>query len=305
MKTILRLPALAITFSFFGCASAPPPQALFDARASYERARTGPAATLDPADLHTAKESLDAAESFYNKDGDTQETRDMAYAASRRAAIAEAIAGARAADQQRAQTIAQMQALQAQALSVTSAELGQAKGQLATQGQQLQDEQRRRQDAERRATQAAADLAAFASVKQETRGMVITLNGSVLFASGKTDLLDAARTRLNDVATALKKEDPDAKIVVEGHTDSQGPASFNQDLSQRRAEAVRGYLVSHGLSSDRITSQGFGPTRPIADNASPEGRANNRRVEIVVQPTSGGSDKSDRSDKSAPSSTKP
>jgi outer membrane protein OmpA-like peptidoglycan-associated protein len=73
--------------------------------------------------------------------------------------------------------------------------------------------------------------------------------------------------------------------VVEGHTDSQGTVSGNQDLSQRRAQVVRDYLVSRGISADRLTSQGFGSTRSIADNASAEGRADNRRVEIVVQPT--------------------
>jgi outer membrane protein OmpA-like peptidoglycan-associated protein len=74
-------------------------------------------------------------------------------------------------------------------------------------------------------------------------------------------------------------------MVVEGHTDSQGPAAYNQELSQRRAQVVRDYLVTRGIASDRITAQGFGPTRSIADNASAEGRANNRRVEIVVTPT--------------------
>jgi outer membrane protein OmpA-like peptidoglycan-associated protein len=68
-------------------------------------------------------------------------------------------------------------------------------------------------------------------------------------------------------------------------TDSQGAATANQELSQRRARAVRDYLVSRGISADRVTSQGFGSNRPIGDNATAEGRANNRRVEIVVQPT--------------------
>ena len=114
--------------------------------------------------------------------------------------------------------------------------------------------------------------------------MVITLSGSVLFQSAKSDLLPGAQVKLNDVAAALTKEDPDSKMIVEGHTDSQGAASFNQDLSQHRADSVRTYLISRGISSDRITAQGLGAGRPIADNASPEGRANNRRVEIVVQP---------------------
>jgi outer membrane protein OmpA-like peptidoglycan-associated protein len=86
------------------------------------------------------------------------------------------------------------------------------------------------------------------------------------------------------VGLALTRQDAESKITVEGHTDSQGVASYNQDLSQRRAQSVRDYLVSRGIATDRITAQGFGLTRPIADNGSPEGRANNRRVEIIVLP---------------------
>ena len=112
--------------------------------------------------------------------------------------------------------------------------------------------------------------------------MVITLSGSVLFASNKSELLPAAQTRLNDVANALNRQDAGSNIVVEGHTDSQGAAKYNQALSQRRAQSVRDYLVARGIASDRVTAQGFGLTRPIADNETAEGRANNRRVEIVV-----------------------
>jgi outer membrane protein OmpA-like peptidoglycan-associated protein len=98
-------------------------------------------------------------------------------------------------------------------------------------------------------------------------------------------LLPGARVKLGEVADALSKQDPLSKIVVEGHTDSQGGVSYNQDLSQHRAQAVLDYLVSRGVSADRVSAQGFGSTRSVADNNSPEGRANNRRVEIVVQPT--------------------
>lgn len=114
--------------------------------------------------------------------------------------------------------------------------------------------------------------------------MVITLSGSVLFASNRTDLLPSAQAKLSEVAAALTKQDAESKITVEGHTDSQGNPSYNQDLSQRRAQAVRDYLVSRGMAADRVSAQGFGLTRPVADNATAEGRANNRRVEIVVQP---------------------
>jgi outer membrane protein OmpA-like peptidoglycan-associated protein len=117
--------------------------------------------------------------------------------------------------------------------------------------------------------------------------MVITLSGGVLFVSAKADLLASAQLKLNQVADALIKEDPLSKIVVEGHTDSQVSAPYNQELSERRAATVRDYLVARGIASDRITAQGFGFSRSVADNKSEEGRANNRRVEIVVKPGNG------------------
>jgi outer membrane protein OmpA-like peptidoglycan-associated protein len=273
------------------CATAMPPQELTSARAVYDRASKGPAASLNPTDLHSAKESLDDAERAFEKNGDTAATRDLAYTAERRTATAEARARTMQVLGEKEQVVTRMNAGVAAQGKMTAAELSRANQQLASkdqalqaQGAALQTEVQRRQDAEKRAAQAAADLAKFASVKQETRGMVITLNGSVLFASGKSALLPAAQLKLNDVAKALTEQDPDAKMVVEGHTDSQGAAAFNQDLSQKRAQSVRDYLVSRGIASDRITAEGFGSSRSIADNASPEGRANNRRVEIVVKP---------------------
>jgi outer membrane protein OmpA-like peptidoglycan-associated protein len=283
MKTIAVFGLLAMVA---GCAPAIPPQDLLTARASYDRASHGPAAQVDPADLLSAKEALDSAERSFSNNGDTQDTRDAAYTADRRAQVAEVRAQTAINDQQRATAIAQMHANESNAVRTTSAALQRANQQLASTDQQLQTERQRRQDAEKRAAQASADLARIASVKQEARGMVITLSGSVLFASAKSDLLPDAQVKLNDVAKALAEQDPDAKMVVGGYTDSQGSASFNQDLSQRRADSVRSYLVSHGIASDRITAQGFGPSQPVSDNASVEGRANNRRVEIVVQPTS-------------------
>jgi outer membrane protein OmpA-like peptidoglycan-associated protein len=283
MKTIAAFGLLAV---FTGCATVAPPADLLTARDTYDRASHGLAAQLDPADLHAAKDTLDSAEKSFADNGDTQGTRDLAYTADRRTQIAESKARAMQSDQQRAAVVADMNASQTATVRTTSAALGRANQQLATQGAQLQNETQRRMDADKRAAQAAADLAAIASVKQEPRGMVITLSGSVLFASAKSDVLPDAQTKLANVATALSQQDPTSKILVEGYTDSQGGQSFNQDLSQRRAESVRSYLISHGLSADRVTAQGFGMGSPIADNASAEGRANNRRVEIVVTPAS-------------------
>jgi outer membrane protein OmpA-like peptidoglycan-associated protein len=267
-----------------GCAATQPPKDLTNARSTYDRASHGPSMDLAPADLQSAKESLDVAEQSFTKNGDSQETRDTAYAATRRAELAESHARTALATQATAQTNAKMRLTETSNAQVTAAELGRAKVEIAMQGQTLANERQRREDAEKRAALAAADLAKFATIKQETRGMVITLSGSVLFASGKYDLLPAAQIKLNEVAEALTKQDPDSNIVVEGHTDSQGGQSFNQDLSQHRAESVRDYLVSRGMARDRVTAQGFGPSRAIADNSSAEGRANNRRVEIVVKP---------------------
>jgi outer membrane protein OmpA-like peptidoglycan-associated protein len=284
--------ATVLSASISGCASTTPPQDLMSARSAYDRVSRGPAATLNPADMHVARQQLDVAEAAFEADGDTQNTRDQAYLAVRKAELAEVVARTRQSNASKEGVVDAMHADQSRTVALTAAELGRTKTQLATQnvalvaqGAQLRDEKSRREDAEKRAAQAAADLAKFATVTQEPRGMVISLSGAVLFTSAKADLMPAAQIKLNDVANALIKEDPLSKIVVEGHTDSQGGASYNQDLSQRRAQAVRDYLVTRGIAADRVTAQGFGLSRSIADNASPEGRANNRRVEIVVQPT--------------------
>lgn len=294
MKTISALGLIMALSGVAGCGSAVMPKELASARTAYDRAAAGPAASLNPTDLHTARQSLDAAESSFKKEGDTPKTRDLGYAAERSAETAESKARAMRAEAETAQIVEQMHAATAQRGKMTSEELARANQQLASkdqalaaQGAALGDEVKRREDAEKRAAQAAADIAKFASIKQETRGMVITLSGSVLFTSGQAELLPAARVKLNDVAKALTEQDPEASMVVEGHTDSQGGADFNQKLSQQRAQSVRDYLVSRGIAADRITAEGFGPTRMIGDNATPEGRANNRRVEIVVKPKAG------------------
>jgi outer membrane protein OmpA-like peptidoglycan-associated protein len=291
MRTLRSTTVIVAFAASAGCAASIPPQDLVTARAAYVRASHSAAADFDPADLHAANESLDAAEQSFTKNGASAETVDLAYVADRRAQIAEARGVMMQATQQKQQTLANMHDEQTAQVQATSAQLGRANLQIAVQGQTLQDQDRqlqseheRRADAEKRAAQAAADLAAFASVKQEARGMVITLSGSLLFASNRSDLLPSAQEKLNEVGAALTRQDAESKITVEGYTDSQGDAPYNQALSQRRAEAVREYLVSRGVGADRVTAQGFGLTRPIADNGSAEGRANNRRVEIVVQP---------------------
>jgi outer membrane protein OmpA-like peptidoglycan-associated protein len=285
MKT-LDVSLLAVTSVLaVACSTTPAPKDLMDARAAYEGAANGPAAQLDPAGLHVAREELAAAERSFSNDGDSFRTRDLAYVAIRKAQLADATARATEFGQKVNMAEHQVQLTQAEQAATTKSLLSSTQAQLATDRERLAVETQQREAAEKRARQALDDLARIASVKQDTRGTVITLSGGVLFASAKSDLLPAAQANLAQVAEALSKSDPDSKITVAGYTDSQGGLSYNQDLSQRRAESVRAFLVSHGVAPDRITAQGFGPAQPIADNASPEGRADNRRVEIVVQPT--------------------
>jgi len=259
------------------CSAAIPPAELVQARATYQRVSQGPAAQLKPDEVHEAKEALDGAEALFTKKGDTPDVKDTAYAAGLKAEQAEADAATVVAlkEKEDAQKMAQTQTLST---------MRSAQRELLHTKQELASERLKREEAERKAAQAMADLQRIAAVKQESRGMVITLSGAVLFPSGEAGLLPGAMVKLNEVADALTKSNPESRIVVEGHTDSQGKIDFNQDLSNRRAQAVRDYLVSRGMAADRITSQGLGSLRPIAPNNNAEGRANNRRVEIIVQP---------------------
>lgn len=150
---------------------------------------------------------------------------------------------------------------------------------------QQADTQQAKQDlkaSEKKTADALASLASIAALKEEERGLVLTLSGSILFRSADSNLLPAAREKLDQVAKALLAIRT-RNLIVEGHTDSQGSDSYNQSLSQRRADAVRNYLVQSGYPADHIQSRGQGEGSPIASNSSAEGRANNRRVEIVIE----------------------
>jgi outer membrane protein OmpA-like peptidoglycan-associated protein len=118
-------------------------------------------------------------------------------------------------------------------------------------------------------------------VSQSDKGTVLTISGNVLFETGKSTLMPRSQDRLKEVAEALK--DDKRKLMVVGHTDSTGKEDMNQRLSESRAKSVQKFLVKEGLPEDRVQAEGMGEEEPIATNATPEGRANNRRVEIVLE----------------------
>ena len=115
--------------------------------------------------------------------------------------------------------------------------------------------------------------------KQTDRGMVMTL-GDVLFDTGKDSLKPGAELNIDRLSKYLQ-ESPGTKIIVEGHTDDRGSAEYNEDLSNRRAQAVAKALESRGVSADRIEAVGRGKNYPVASNEDAAGRQQNRRVEIV------------------------
>jgi outer membrane protein OmpA-like peptidoglycan-associated protein len=259
-----------------------PPKALVDARNEFTRAKAGVTVQLDPTDVHEADLALQKAEWAWNNDPDDPTTIDLAIIAQRKAQIAEAEAAGIKAQADADQARHDLQSTTSSQLQATRGQLNQTQSQLQMTAAQAAEQAKKLVDLEAKLKDARDTIAKIAAVKDDDRGMVITLQGEVLFKTGKWDLKAGAMAKLDQIADALRgKEQP---MVVFGFTDNVGTREMNMDLSQRRAQSVRDYLVGKGIPQDLITAQGKGPDEPVADNGSLEGRAQNRRVEIVVQP---------------------
>jgi outer membrane protein OmpA-like peptidoglycan-associated protein len=116
-------------------------------------------------------------------------------------------------------------------------------------------------------------------VSEEVVKSLNTYARDILFDTGK-DTFQKSTDEVLQAMVTIFKEYPNAKFSIEGHTDSVGAAKSNQLLSERRANAVRDYLIANGIAADRLTAQGFGEEKPIDSNNTKAGRANNRRVEV-------------------------
>jgi outer membrane protein OmpA-like peptidoglycan-associated protein len=121
-------------------------------------------------------------------------------------------------------------------------------------------------------------------VGHDSAGKVVVITASLLFPSDSAELLPSAKPKLDEIASALQAQPQSSHVKVQGYTDSTGTAAVNDPLSQKRAQAVADYLESKGVASDRITAQGLGEQDPVSHAKTTEGRALNRRVDIVVEP---------------------
>jgi len=137
------------------------------------------------------------------------------------------------------------------------------------------------QEAETRRIRMESELARLAQTRSDKRGFVVALSGGLLFDTGKNALKAGAKSTLTKIADTLKTN-PAARVSVEGHTDSVGTEAKNQELSQKRADAVRDFLVGAGVPADHVTATGKGEAEPIATNKTAAGRQQNRRVELVI-----------------------
>jgi len=240
------------------------------------------------------KRSGEAEVAAEKKAAAEREAQVMAEAQSEKKAAAEreaqAVAAAEKAEAARSAALSGEQQAKAQAATASQEAAKAAEAATAAEAARsaaLAQEQEAKAQAAA-ANQSAAELRAsllqqfnkLLPTKDSPRGLVVNLEG-VNFPSGKADLSVSAKERLSRFS-GLVAAHPDLKFQVEGHTDNVGEPTFNQKLSQTRAEAVRDYLVQQGVPAGSITAEGLGDADPVASNNTSEGRAQNRRVEIIV-----------------------
>jgi OOP family OmpA-OmpF porin len=267
---------LAAAAGILACAHEPP-AALVAARNDYRQAAADPIVQSKAAvPLYEAKQALDRADRAFENDAEDDEVAHLAYLASRRAEIAEALGMREAAAEQterlgeeRGEVLLDARTQEADAQR-RQAEMARIEAGAA---------EREREAASQRAEELARELEEL-QAKPTERGLVLTL-GDVLFDVDRAELKPGAELHLSRLVDFLQQH-TERNVLIEGHTDSTGSVEYNLDLSRRRAEAVRSFLVGRGVAPTRVATEGYGLARPIASNGTVAGRQQNRRVEIVV-----------------------
>jgi len=217
------------------------------------------------ADAEAAREQAEQArQQAEQAKAEAEQARQEALAAAQEAARQK-----EEAEKAKAEALAQQQALAVEADKAKAA---------AAQSESLR-QQAEQEKAELRA-RLLQQLNQVLATRDSARGLIANMS-DVLFRSGSFELMPGARERLAKVSGIILAY-PSLHLAVEGHTDSVGTDDYNQKLSEQRAEAVRDYFVQQGISGSTIDAQGFGKSEPIASNDTPEGRQQNRRVELIL-----------------------
>ena len=256
----LSLLAIAI---ISGCSSMPNPS-LTEAHSNFNNARTNPdITTLAPLELKDASDTLNKADTAFSEDEDADTVNHLAYVATQQVSIAQQTAAQKKAEAAVAASAAKRTQVQ---LDARTAEADSANANVA------------------RDQVLIAQLKALNAQKTE-RGMVITL-GDVLFSTNKAQLKSGGMRNVQKLADFLTQY-PQYKVSIEGHTDSQGRDEYNQELSDRRADAVKQALIDMSINNDRVSTRGYGEGFPVASNDNAAGRQLNRRVEIILSDENG------------------
>lgn len=272
------LTAAALVAGLAGCATTEQPGALQDARNKYEQASKNEQVSRHASvALFEAEKALNRATEAWDNDEDEEVVDHLAYIAQQRVEIAQAEAQQRSAQQEIAALGEQREKV---LISLREAEAQQARGEAEAARQELQ-----------RLEQSLSKLQA--DTKQTDRGTVVTL-GDVLFPTNQAVLQPGAQRNLVPLAQFLK-EYPNRKVVIEGHTDAVGDPAYNEALSEKRADAVKTFLITQGVDPGRIQARGLGETFPVASNDTNSGRQQNRRVDIVIANTETGAESGETS----------
>jgi outer membrane protein OmpA-like peptidoglycan-associated protein len=264
------LSALGLAMVLGACASMPQPNAaLENARVAVQSAEADPNVNkYAPLDLQTARKDLGNAEQASQQHNESA-VNQSAYLATQNARLAQAHAAAKADDARVAAGQVERDQIM---LAARTREADNAKRATTTALNQ-------RDQANEETARVQAELDALKATPTP-RGMVLTL-GDVLFDTGQSALKPGAARKLDQLAQFLT-EHPDRRVQIDGFTDSVGTDAYNEELSQRRADAVRAALISRGIDAARIGTEGYGKAYPVANNNDSGGRQLNRRVEVVI-----------------------
>lgn len=281
----LPTPALAALL-LAACATTSPQSesALAQAQSEVHTLESDPlAAQTAGKPLQDARDALAAALKAQQDHRPPDEVVHLAYLARRRAEIGEAIIAETRAHEQMNEAQARrdqvMMATREREAAAARAQASSAEAQAAAAQNQAAAARDQAAAANDQAAAAQAQLAEL-QAKQTERGMVLTLGNNVLFDTNSDTLKPGADESLNRVAQFLQTQ-PAVKVRIEGHTDSRGSDSYNQALSQRRAQAVASALMARGVDASRVQPVGRGMEVPLATNDTAEGRQQNRRVELI------------------------